>query len=55
MYTMSSFKRIENKHDVYRGRGCMENFCLSLEVHAIEMINFKKKEIKLWTNEHQKP
>ena len=26
MSTISSFKSIENKHDVYRGIDCMENF-----------------------------
>ena len=25
--TISSFKSIENKHDVYRGKDCMKKFC----------------------------
>ena len=25
--TVSSFKHIENKHDVHRGKYCMKNFC----------------------------
>ena len=28
--TISSFRGIENKHDVCKGRDCMENFCESL-------------------------
>ena len=27
MSTISSFRSIENKHDVYRGKDCMEKFC----------------------------
>ena len=30
MSTVSSFKSIENKHDVYRGKDCMKKFCGSL-------------------------
>ena len=26
MSTISSFRNIENKHDVYRGKNCMKNF-----------------------------
>ena len=37
MPTISSFKSIENKHDVYRGKDCMKKF-------------FKKKKIKLQMN-----
>ena len=29
MFTISSFKSIENKHNVYRGKDCMKNFCES--------------------------
>ena len=28
--TISSFKAIESKHDVYRGKDCMKKFCESL-------------------------
>ena len=51
MYTISSFKSIENKHDVYRGKDCMKNFCESLREHALKIINFKK--MKLLTKEQQ--
>ena len=51
--TISSFKSIENKHDVYRGKDCTKTFCESLKEHAMEIINFKKKKIKLLTKEQQ--
>ena len=51
--TISSFKSIENKHDVYRGKDCKKAFCESLKEHAMEIINFKKKKIKLSTKEQQ--
>ena len=34
MSTISSFKSIENKHDVYRGKDCMKKFCAFLRKHA---------------------
>ena len=36
MSTISSFKNIENKHDVYRGKDCMKKFCKFLKKHANE-------------------
>ena len=39
MSTISSFKNIENKHDVYRGKNCMKKFCESLREHAVNIIN----------------
>ena len=36
---MSSFKNIENKHDIYRGKDCMKKFCEYLREH-ITLINF---------------
>ena len=44
MSTASSFKKIENKHDVYRGKDCMRKLCESLKKHAIEIIDFKKEK-----------
>ena len=35
MSTVLSFKIIENKHDAYRGKDCMKNFCESLREHAL--------------------
>ena len=53
MSTMSSFRSIKNKHDVYRDRNCMKRFCEFLREHAMKIINFKKKKIKLLTKEQQ--
>ena len=44
MSTISSFKSIENKHDVCRGKDCMKKFSESLREHAVEIINFRKKK-----------
>ena len=51
--TISSFKNIENNHDVYRGEDCMKNICECLKKHARRIINFKKKKMKFLTNEQQ--
>ena len=40
MFTISSFKYIESKHDVYRGKNYMKKFCESLKEHAMQIINF---------------
>ena len=40
---ISSFKSIEKKHDVYRGRDCMKEFCESSREHTMMIINLKKK------------
>ena len=48
-----TFKRIENKHNVYRGKDCMKKFCESLREPAMKIINFKKKKMKLLKNEQQ--
>ena len=45
MFTISSFKSIKNKHDVYRGKYCMKKFCESLRERAMEIINLKKNEV----------
>ena len=44
MSAISSFRSIENKHDIYRGKDCIETFCEFLRQHAMKMINFKKKK-----------
>ena len=43
MSAISSFRSIENKHDVYRGKNCMKKFCESIREHAMKINNFKKK------------
>ena len=45
MSTICSFGSIENKHDIYRGKNCMTNFCEFLRKHTIKKINFKKKNL----------
>ena len=47
MSTKSSFRSIENKHNVYRGKDCMEKFCESFREHAMKLNNFKMKKMKL--------
>ena len=44
MSTISSFRSIENKHGVYRGKNCMKKFCEFLREHAMKIINFKRKK-----------
>ena len=39
MSTISSFRSIEKKHDVYRVKDCMKKFCEFLREHAIKIIN----------------
>ena len=51
--TILSFKSVKNKHDVYRGKGCMKKFFEFLREHAMKIINFKKKKMKLLTKEQQ--
>ena len=50
---ISSFRSIENKHDICRGTNCMIKFCKSIREHAMTRINFKKKKMKLLTKEQQ--
>ena len=38
MSTTLSFKIIQKKHDVYRGKDCIEKFCESLREHTMEII-----------------
>ena len=51
MSTISSFRDIENKCHLYGGKECMKKFCESLREHAMKIINFEKKKMKLLTNE----
>ena len=53
MSTISSFRSIENKHDVYRGKDCMKKLCEFVREHAMKIINFKRKKMKLLTKELQ--
>ena len=53
MSTVSLFKRIKSKHDVCRVKDCMKTFFESLREHAMKIIKFKKKKIKLLRREQQ--
>ena len=51
--TISLFRSIEHKHDVYRGKDCMKMCCEFLREHSMKIINFKKKKMKLFTEEEK--
>ena len=53
MPSILPFKDIEDKHNGYRSKGYMKKFCECLKKHARKIINFKKKNMKLLTNEQQ--
>ena len=44
MSTISSFKSIENKYDVYRGTSGIKKFHEFLKEHYMKINKFKKKE-----------
>ena len=44
MSTISSFKNLENKHDVYRGKNCIKYSYEYLLEHAMMILNFEKKK-----------
>ena len=45
MSTISSFRSIENKRHVYRGKDCMKKFCEYLRELATKILTLKKNEI----------
>ena len=45
MSTISLFRSIEIKHDVYRDKDCLKKICEFLRENALEIINFKIKKI----------
>ena len=51
--SISSFKDKENKNNIYRGKDWMKKFCESLIEHIMEIINFKKKKLKLLGKKQQ--
>ena len=44
MSAVSSFRSIENKHDVYRGKDCIKTFCRYLREHAMKTFLLKRKK-----------
>ena len=53
MSTISYFRSIENKNDTYRVRDYRKKFCEFSREHAMKVINFKKKKMKLLKKEQQ--
>ena len=49
MSKISSFKDIENKHDVFSGKGYHKKICESLREHAIDFKKKKNEVINKWT------
>ena len=45
MSTISSFRGIENKHNVYRSKDCIKKFCDVFRQHAMKMIILKRKRM----------
>ena len=44
MFTISSIRQIENKHDVYRGKDCIKKFCESLKRKKMKLLTKKQQE-----------
>ena len=51
--TISSFRSIENKHDLYKDKDCTKKFCEFLREYEMKIINFREKEVKLLIKEQQ--
>ena len=51
MSTISPFKDIKIKSDVYRGEDWIKEFIECLKNHTRRITNFKKKKMKLLTHE----
>ena len=54
LLTHWSFDTTKNNLDYYRGKNCMNNFCLDLREHATKIINYEKKERIPLTKEEKK-
>ena len=48
-----SFRSIKSKLDLYRDKNSIKKFCESLREHAMKIINFKEKKMKLLAKEQQ--
>ena len=53
MSAISSFRKLEIKHDVSRDKDCMRKSCEFLREHVMKINYFKKKKMKLFTKEQQ--
>ena len=45
MFTRCSFDKKENKLDYYRGKDYIEELCKKLKERAMEIIDYKEKEM----------
>ena len=45
MSRISSFRSMENKHNVYRGKDFMKKSCESWRKHAMKIVILKRKKI----------
>ena len=55
MLTSGSFDKKEDTLDYYRGKDCIEKLCKTLKQHAMNIINYEKKEtIPLTYEENRK-
>ena len=54
MSAIWAFDHIENKHTLYRGKGCIKRFCSSLREHTKNIMDFEKKNILPLTKEELK-
>ena len=46
MFKKCSFNEKENKLDYYWGKDCIEKFCKKIKERAMEIINYKKRDMK---------
>ena len=44
LFMHSSFDVTKNKHDYYRSKDCMKNFCKDLKEHVTKIISYEKKK-----------
>ena len=51
MLKKCSFNEKENKLDYYRGKDCIEKLCKKIKERVMEIINYKKRDIKPLTQE----
>ena len=54
LFTHCSFDTTKNKFDYYRGKNCMENFCLDLRQHATKIISYEINRMTPLTREENK-
>ena len=55
MFAKCSFDKAKHKLDYYRGRTCIERLRKKLKEHAMQIINYEKKEMITLTGEENRP